>query len=782
MRIFLVLIFFCFPSFAYEDVSSTFVQKIYSKDEKINVFLNKLNLSNALAKKLFSEEATINKDIYFRKKPLEIGNSINKNNEFEIKKIKVSNQGFDDSKIFFSAKKVLINDDLKTLTAIGDVKFKLDEIELFSEKIIYSELINEIQAEGDVSLKDENGDFHNGENLIINNKTLNFQMTNIYAQLSDGSQMTARNVSSVNESIITYEGTKFTPCNCDLTKDEPPLWHFSARKTRINKITNTVYHDGVTLHILDLPILYTPTFAHPDWTVERRTGFLTPSISVGKETGLTLKQPYYINKSKSDDVTITPIIYSKSGFLGDLEYRKVTNNSNLKANFIGGQVDTFNKNNEDVISGFVSYDSVNENNWKTKVILQDSSEDSFLRKYKLTEETILKSSLSTHKISDDIFSSIELYKIGSLSRETENDNSPLVLPSIKYEKNFVTPYKNSYGILEMSILELNDDEGNDFFRFSNKITAERNFLLPKGSGFIETSLSGNFYDISKNKSGSSKVGNINALNSYVSFGWEDYIPAKIFNNQTIIKPIAQTVLINGSDHINYVPNRDAKDYRLDETNLFIPHRPIGNDFILPGGRLDYGITSFINNDNFVNFTGFIGQSMKLWGNNEAELQSLNPGNTVVSDTDYIARLAFQKSKNFSTDWSARLDPQSFEIYESITTITQNLNKFDLSISHASLSDGYIKDTSGAENLNFKFNTKIVKDWNLSGLQNYNLHNGNVKLLKTEYGISYSGSLQNCMVIELKYERETKTDPSIAPVTEVGLIFQFKYLGDVIETL
>ena len=38
-----------------------------------------------------------------------------------------------------------------------------------------------------------------------------------------------------------------------------------------------------------------------------------------------------------------------------------------------------------------------------------------------------------------------------------------------------------------------------------------------------------------------------------------------------------------------------------------------------------------------------------------------------------------------------------------------------------------------------------------------------------------------MVIELKYE-ERQTDPSIAPVTEVGLIFQFKYLGDVIENL
>ena len=81
-----------------------------------------------------------------------------------------------------------------------------------------------------------------------------------------------------------------------------------------------------------------------------------------------------------------------------------------------------------------------------------------------------------------------------------------------------------------------------------------------------------------------------------------------------------------------------------------------------------------------------------------------------------------------------------------------------------------------------FNSKITNDWSLSGLQNYNLYNGDVKLLKTQYGISYSGSLQNCMVIELNYDRESKTDPSIAPITEVGLIFKFKYLGDIYESL
>ena len=695
----------------------------------------------------------------------------------QIQKIKQEKKG-----MIFSAQKVSIDNELQTLIATGNVKLELDNIKLSSKEIIYYKNKDEIHAKGNVFLQDENGNFHNGEDLILKNQTSNFYLSNIYAQLADGSQMTARNVVSENKNEIKYKGTKFTPCNCKLNEGETPLWHFSARETRVNNDTHTIHHDGVTMHLLNFPILYTPTFAHPDWTVKRKSGFLTPSISVGKETGITWKQPYFLNISNSQDYTITPIIFSKSGYLTDLEYRSITESSNLKANIIGGIVDTFKEQDEEVISGFLTFDSINENNWRTKIILQDSSEDSFLRKYKLTNETILKSSLSTQKLNDDSFSSVELYKIGSLSRETENDNSPLVLPSIKYERNFDIPLRNTFGKLEMSALELDDDEGHDLLRYSNKLTAHRKLKLKKGISFFETSISGNFYDVSKNKSNPNNIGKINSINSFISFGWEDYLPTKVFQNQSILKPQIQAVLINGSDHVNHIPNRDALDYRLDETNLFIPHRPLGNDLTLPGGRIDYGITNFINNENSVNFTSFFGQSLKLWGDNENEFQSLNSKKTVVSESDYIARLAFQNTKNFSTDWSARLDPHNFKIYESITTISQSLGRFDLSASHASISDGFIKDTSGAENLNFKFNSKITNDWGFSGLQNYNLHNNDIKLLKTEYAINYSGSLQNCMVIELKYERETKTDPSIAPVTEVGLIFQFKYLGDVIENL
>ena len=183
------------------------------------------------------------------------------------------------------AQKVSIDNELQTLIATGNVKLELENIKLSSKEMIYYKNKDEIHAKGDVFLQDVNGNFHNGTDLIIKNQTSNFYLSNIYAQLADGSQMTARNVIYENENEIKYEGTKFTPCNCKLNKGETPLWHFSARETRINNDTHTIHHDGVTMHLLNFPILYTPTFAHPDWTVKEKADFLLLVLVLVKRLG-----------------------------------------------------------------------------------------------------------------------------------------------------------------------------------------------------------------------------------------------------------------------------------------------------------------------------------------------------------------------------------------------------------------------------------------------------------------------------------------------------------------
>ena len=714
---------------------------------------------------------------------IKIADSSTNNNELIAQQDqKINSSIFTKERINFNANSVVLDQNSGVLIATGNVRFLYKDIELTCNELTYDHKNDIIIAKGDVSFKDNKGSFHNGDELKLNTKLTNIFMTNIYSRLSDGSQMKAKFLNLEDNKEIIYKGARYTPCECDFKNNEIPIWHFSTRQTTLNEKTHTIRHDGVTMHVFNIPVFYTPTFAHPDWTVKRKSGFLAPNISIGKETGITWTQPYYIASSLDSDYTITPIIYSKTGILNNFEYRKVSKNSSFFGNLIGGRVDTISKKNDQVISGFINFKSNLSNDWKTEVIIQDTSEDSFLRKYKLIDETILKSSISAEKLTQSSFSSIELLQIGGLSQQTKNDNSPLIAPEIKYQKQLNPPFKSSSGELSMSILKLSDDEGVDLSRYSNQITGKKSYSIGNGEGYIETGLSIDLYDISKNTSGLGKTGALTASNSYLTFGWESYIPKNIFNNLTILNPQIQAVAIGGTDHVNVVPNRDSADYRLDGTNLFLTHRPQGRDLILPGGRFDYGLTSFSSNNYFREFTGFFGQSVSLWGNNERKLQSSNPNYKNITESDYITRLAIQHSGDLETDWSARLDPHTFEIYESITSISQRLGIIHLSASHINISDGYLKNTTGAENLEVKLKTDLSKDWSLIGKQNYNLYQGDTKLLKTEYGLSYSGSLQNCMVIEFKYERETKTDPSIAPITETSLVFQFKYLGNIIESL
>ena len=75
------------------------------------------------------------------------------------------------------------------------------------------------------------------------------------------------------------------------------------------------------------PVLYFPKFFHPDPTVKRQSGFLTPVFSTQNTNGY-LKLPYFFAISESSDFTFSPRFYDNSKNLYQGEYRKITENSN----------------------------------------------------------------------------------------------------------------------------------------------------------------------------------------------------------------------------------------------------------------------------------------------------------------------------------------------------------------------------------------------------------------------------------------------------------------------
>ena len=55
-----------------------------------------------------------------------------------------------------------------------------------------------------------------------------------------------------------------------------------------------LYHEGVLVHIRNVPVFYTPYFSHPDPSVKRKRGFLTafPSFSLHEVSPVTKGERY----------------------------------------------------------------------------------------------------------------------------------------------------------------------------------------------------------------------------------------------------------------------------------------------------------------------------------------------------------------------------------------------------------------------------------------------------------------------------------------------------------
>ena len=54
----------------------------------------------------------------------------------------------------------------------------------------------------------------------------------------------------------------------------------------------TIYYDNAVIKVYDIPIMFIPRLSHPDPTVDRRSGFLPPSISDTKNLGESISVPY----------------------------------------------------------------------------------------------------------------------------------------------------------------------------------------------------------------------------------------------------------------------------------------------------------------------------------------------------------------------------------------------------------------------------------------------------------------------------------------------------------
>ncbi len=660
------------------------------------------------------------------------------------------------------------------MLATGNVVLRQNGTELIADEVTYDQELDKAVARGNVFMTSEDGTKRRADFMTLDTEFTHLVAENLRTRFKDGSFFIANESDTITGDRSVFLRSRFSPCNCDIEKGESPNWDVRATSSTHNEKTQTITHHNVRVHVLNVPLMYLPYLAHPDWTVRRRTGFLTPSISISSDRGITPSVPYFKVINDTSDVRVIGYKYQYRGIGLRTNYRKRWDQADLDVELLNGNVSTYKKDRENVAAINAAFKTNIGNDWDIKARVHRASQDTFMRRYKFNSATALKSSVTAERLRENRYYRVEASDLQGLNSGDTPDREPVILPSVFYEKTQQGWKPNQKLRTEISAIQLDNDEEHDLARWSGTAEISEEFHRGPFVNSYTANVMASYYSLhGKPAAATSKLGEFGQINPSLSLGARLPLVVSGLGRTALLEPKAQLVWVDGADRTQEVPNRDSSDYRIDEANLFLLHRYQGKDYVLPGTRADLGVSGVANDQTFGKLAGFIGLSRRISGKPSAGLAP-DQGNIY---SDYVASLSINPPHNISLSWSGRMSSHDFTLNESKTDISTKLGKMNLSLEHNQLARAYFaSSTDDREEVMLRANVPLGQGWSASADQNWDLSASKETRQKTNASLIWNGGVQNCITIRFDYAHDATKDRDVSRGDEIKFTINFKYLG------
>ena len=538
---------------------------------------------------------------------------------------------------------------------------------IFGKGLIF-ELVPEIITSKEVNVTDINSNNYFFENSRIKLKINEIVGKEVYVNFEDsffGNEnndplLKGRSVISNDDKTKIYK-TVFSTCSIENKKCRG--WEIQSQIFTHDKVRKLFEYEKSWFKIFDKRVFYMPYFNHPDPSVKRKSGFLTPFYKGSENLGSSISVPYFYNISNSKDLTFKPRVYMDNDFIFHTEYREAFKNSDLKTDF------SFNRNDNDTNSHiFLSLNGKFEDNTNYNLKIENVNNDNYLKIHDIKSYTpiiesdsVLNSNFVIEKDIDAntrFDSTLRLYE--DLSQKS-SDKYQYIFPDFNFEKNIELDesYNGQFKFLSSGFQKVYDTNiyetliNNDFnfesydFMSSNGIVTNYSFLLKNFNTYSENSTvyeSKNDHEI------------------FGTFLLKSGLPLKknLSKGNNFLKPVAQLRFspTNGK-------NISSTGSRMDYSSIFSPNRIGRTDMVEKGKSLTLGLE--FEKQNFENdkIFGFnVGNIFKDEKNqtlpNKSKLDQTR--SDIVGDIFYKFEDKFELKYNFSYDRD--LD---FSNYDAITT-------------------------------------------------------------------------------------------------------------------
>ncbi|MCF8707059.1 LPS-assembly protein LptD [Rhizorhapis sp. SPR117] len=572
--------------------------------------------------------------------------------------------------IAFAADRLEYDDASEVVTASGNVELVRDGNRLRADEIIWNRATGQVHANGNISVTNPEGDIAYGDSIELTDSLKDGAVDNLLLVLERGGRLAAR--SGVrNNGIITLNRAAYTPCAVEDHNGCPkePTWQIRAVRVIYDPNRRRVSYKGARVELFGLPLIPLPGLSHPV-NGAGGSGLLVPDVGYDRVNGFEFSLPYYLQIASNRSLTITPHLYSDALPMVKTSYQSLLDKGAYQITgyaTYGSRVPTstgLTQTAHHDLRGYLEASGKFQLDpyWSISGSARVATDRTFLRRYDISRDDRLRSTIGAERIGDNSYFSIAGWAVQTLRTDTDQGTVPVALPVIDYRRRFTDPLLGGKLQLQMNSLGITRAEGQDTQRAFAGAQWDLRKITAWGQEVTFTGyLRGDIYHSDENLltdtviyRGTSGWEARGIAAASVDVRWP--FIGEAFGGTQKITPRVQIVAAPKLANLN-VPNEDARAVELEDSNLFALNRFPGYDRFEDSTRITYGLEYALDRPGLA-IDAVVGQSYRL-----NSRPTLFPDGTGLSErvSDVVGRATVRYKDFISLTHRFRLDKDSLAI-------------------------------------------------------------------------------------------------------------------------
>ena len=721
-----------------------------------------------------------------------------------------------DERMLVESDQIVYDYDNDTVSAVGNVRIYYGAYTLEAERVTYNQSTGRLVASGQVRLIDPTGATFYSEHVDITDDFRDGFVQSLRVDTPQRTYFTAARAERQQGETTTFVDGAYTACEpCTDQPEKPPLWNVRAAKIVVNHNERMVYFTDAKLEFFGMPVAWLPYFAMPDPSVSRKSGFLMPAIGYSAKLGFSGSLPYYWAVAPNADLTITPTVYTKQGFLGQAEWRHRVAHGQYTIAAAG-----INQRDKDAFDpASASYRDLRGGVRTTGVyhINQDwtlgwdatlSSDRTFTRDYRVlngdTSETI--STVHLTGLSDrnylearashfQVLTETSAAPIGDPGKYDQGRQA-LVTPVVDYRRVADHAYLGGEVSLTSNVTTLTRSEDDPFevdatnyfhgtegtfVRATKELAWQRRVVGPMGQVITPfASVRGDVFFLDQDTA-AAITGDGTVARVTPAVGVEFSLPVLVSDGAStqIIEPRAQLIVRPDEMGAGTLPNNDAQSLVFDVSNLFDRDKFSGYDRVEGGTRLNVGVQYRGTFANGISVDGTIGQSIHLLGDNPYDAGSdpiANVGPVSGLETrfsDIVAGLTVDTGFGPRIAARGRFDESTLDVNRMELEATAAMGPVTASAAYLYLRDNPNSEvTAPASVVHGAASINLAENWRAFGSFAYDVASS--AIASDSFGVAFDNE---CLTISLAYSETRESYTDIEPDRWLNFRLQLRTLGE-----